>query len=119
MTKVISGAAMLAAMILTTAAPAMAEGGICLSARNILDTDAQKDGTAILFHMRDGSVWRNDLRGRCRDLRWSGFSWSTSNPAESICENEQTLRALRTGEVCGLGKFTQVSPPRMEHRASR
>ena len=119
MKKVISGAAMLAAMIVTMAAPAMAQGPICLSTRDIRDTDAQKDGTAILYTMRDGSVWRNDLRGRCPDIRWDGFSYSTSNPMESICDNEQTLHVFRTGEVCGLGKFTQVSPPRMEQHARR
>ena len=118
MTKVMSGAAMLAAMILTTA-PAMAEGAICLASRDINDTDAQKDGTAILYTMRDGSVWRNDLRGRCPTIRWNGFGYSTANPQSSICENEQTLVDFRTGETCGLGKFTQVSPPHMEHQALR
>ena len=91
MKKVFSGAAMLAAMILTTAVPAMADGPICLATRDIKDTDAQKDGTAILYTMRDGSVWRNDLKGRCRDMRWNGFGYSTANPQASICENEQTL----------------------------
>jgi len=119
MTKVMSGAAMLAAMILMAAAPAMAQGPICLSTRDIRNTDGQKDGTAILYTMKDGSVWRNDLRGRCSDIHWDGFSYSTSNPMESICDNEQTLHLFRTGEVCGLGKFTQVSPPRMAQHAQR
>jgi len=119
MTKVMSGAAMLAAMILTTAAPAFAAGPICLATRDIKDTDAQKDGRAILYTMRDGSVWRNDLRGICRDARWNGFGYSTANPLASICEDEQTLVVFRTGETCGLGKFTQVQPPRMEEHAAR
>ena len=119
MTKVMSGAAMLAAMILTATAPAFAAGPICLASRDIRDTDAQKDGTAILYTMRDGSVWRNDLRGRCPTIRWNGFGYSTANPQSSICENEQTLVDFRTGETCGLGNFTQVSPARMEHHASR
>ena len=119
MTKVMSGAAMLAAMILTATAPAIAAGPICLATRDIKDTDAQKDGRAILYTMRDGSVWRNDLRGRCPTMRWNGFGYSTANPLASICENEQTLVDFKTGETCGLGLFTQVSPPRMEHQASR
>ena len=119
MTKVISGAAMLAAMILTTAAPALAAGPICLPTRDIKDTDAQKDGASIIYTMRDGSVWRNDLRGRCPTMRWNGFGYSTRNPLASICENEQTLVDFRTGETCGLGKFTQISPPRMEQHAAR
>lgn len=118
MTKVMTGAAMLAAMILTTM-PAMAAGPICLASRDIKDTDAQKDGAAILYTMRDGSVWRNDLRGRCPTIRWNGFGYSTANPQSSICENEQTLVDFRTGETCGLGMFTQVAPPRMEHQATR
>lgn len=119
MTKVISGAAMLAAIILTTAAPAFAAGPICLASRDIKDTDAQKDGASILYTMRDGSVWRNDLRGRCPTMRWNGFGYSTANPQASICENEQTLVDFRTGETCGLGRFTQVAPARMDHQASR
>ena len=119
MTKVMSGAAMLAAMIIMATAPALAAGPICLASRDIKDTDAQKDGTAILYTMKDGSVWRNDLRGRCPTIRWNGFSYSTANPQSSICENEQTLVDFRTGETCGLGHFTQVSPARMEHQASR
>jgi hypothetical protein len=119
MTKVMSGAVMLAAMIVMTAAPAMAEGKICLATRDIRDTDAQKDGTAILYTMRDGSVWRNDLKGRCRDMRWNGFGYSTANPRSAICEDEQTLVVFRSGETCGLGKFTQVAPPRMEQHAQR
>ena len=119
MKKVLSGAALLAAIIVTTAAPAMADGPICLATRDIKDTDAQKAGTAILYTMKDGSVWRNDLRGRCRDMRWNGFSYSTANPLSSICEDEQTLVVFRSGETCNLGKFTQVSPPKMEHQAAR
>ncbi len=119
MTKVISGAAMLAAMFLTSMAPAMAAGTICLASREIKDTDAQKDGTAILYTMKDGSVWRNDLRGRCPTIRWNGFGYSTANPQSSICENEQTLVDFRTGETCGLGKFTEVSPPHGDRQASR
>lgn len=119
MKKVISGVAVLAAMMVMAVAPAMAEGSICLSTRNIRDTDAQKDGTAILFKMKDGSVWRNDLRGRCPDLKYNGFAWTTANPMEQVCENDQTIRVFRSGEICGLGKFTQVAPPHMEQHAQR
>jgi len=119
MIKVFSCVAFAGVMTFLAVAPAAAEGGICLSTRNIKDTAPQKDGTAILFTMKDGSVWRNDLKGRCPDMKWDGFSYSTSNPLESICDNEQTLHLFRTGEVCSLGKFTQVSPPRMEQHAQR
>ncbi len=104
-------AATAAVFVLTAqGASAVGQAPICLSTRNIANTSPSLDGTTIVFRMTDGSVWRNDLRGRCPDMRWDGFSWATSDPMERICENEQTLRLMHTGEVCGLGKFTQLSP---------
>ncbi len=66
--------------------------------------------------MQDGSEWRNDLQGRCPDLKFDGFVWRSANPDETVCENMQTLRVLRSGEICALGKFTQVKPPRSDVR---
>ena len=115
MVKVISGAAMLATLILT-AAPALAAGSICLSSRDIRDSHAENGGASIVFQMKDGSAWRNDLHGRCPDLKWDGYSWSTGNPLEQICENEQTLHLFKTGEICVLGKFTQIAPAHMAEK---
>ena len=116
MKKVISGAAMLAALIVVTAVMPAEATNICLSTRNIRSSTPQDDGAAIVFKMNDGSVWRNDLHGRCPDLKFNGFAWTIRNPDESVCENEQTLRVLRSGEICALGKFTQITPPRqVEH----
>ena len=114
MVKTISTLAIVSVLAVPAAAPVRAEptaAPICLSTRNIVDTSPEKDGRSITFRMKDGSVWRNVLRGRCPDLRWNGFSWTTSDPMEEICENEQTLRVFRSGEVCGLGKFIQVIMP--------
>ena len=110
-----------AASLAAFSAPALAAGPICLSTRDMRQTTPQDDGTAILFHMRDGSVWRNDLHGRCPDLKYDGFVWNLRNPSEAVCENEQVLRVLRSGEICTLGKFTQIAPPRsrMEKHASK
>ena len=110
-----------AAAFLMTGQAAVAQSArtpICLPTRNISQTSPSPDGTAITFRMTDGSVWRNDLRGRCPDMRWDGFSWTTSDPMERICENEQTLRLMRTGEVCALGKFTQLQPAGQHNFAS-
>src|SRR6201996_9201593 len=96
-----------------------AKAPICLSPRNIANPSPSPDGTAITFRMTDGSVWRNDLRGRCPDLKWDGFSWTSANPMAQVCENEQTLRLMHTGEVCGLGKFTQLAPPHAEQHSER
>ncbi len=93
-------------------APALAAPPICLSTQDMTNTDPQKDGKAIMFHMRDGSVWRNDLQGACPDLRFDGFEWTVRNPDYTVCENMQSLRVLRSGEICVLGKFTQVTAPK-------
>ena len=102
-----------AVALLITAQTASAQPSrapICLPTRSIAQTSPSPDGTAITFRMTDGSVWRNDLRGRCPDLRWGGFSWTTSDPMERVCENEQTISVIRSAEVCALGNFTQLEP---------
>lgn len=109
MTKVfLTAAALLMTGQMALAQPARTP--ICLSTRDIANTSPSPDGTVITFRMTDGSVWRNDLRGRCPDLRWDGFSWGSSDPMERVCEDEQTLRLMHTGEVCALGKFTELQP---------
>jgi hypothetical protein len=100
-----------AVSLIAVSAPALA-ATVCLSTRNIRSTTPKDDGTAITFKMQDGSVWRNDLRGRCPDLKFDGFAWTIRNPDGSVCENEQTIRVLRSGQICQLGKFTQVTPAR-------
>ena len=45
-------------------------------------TTPQDDGKAIIFHMRDGTVWRNDLQGACPDLRFDGFVWTVRGTEE-------------------------------------
>lgn len=107
----LSGAVVLAAVSIAMAGPAWAVN-ICISTGSIVDTQPQKDGKAILFKMQDGSEWRNDLQGACPDLRFDGFVWVVRNPDGTVCENEQTLRVLQSGEICALGKFTQVKPAR-------
>ena len=92
-------------------APAGA-ANICIATRNVMDTQPQGDGKAIFFRLYDGSTWRNDLKGNCPDLRFHGFVWSVQNPDGSVCENTQSLRVLDSGQVCVLGKFTQVIAPK-------
>jgi hypothetical protein len=111
----LGGLALMAAL----SAPAQAAPNICLSTRDMMSTKPQDDGTAIVFKMRDGSVWRNDLIGRCPDLKFFGFAWTVRNPDETVCEREQTFRVLQSGEICTLGKFTQISPPRGQNHAEK
>jgi len=118
MSKYLFGTAAVAAF-LSLAAPAFAASNICISTRDIQSSTPKDDGAAITFKMRDGSAWRNDLRGRCPDLKFDGFVWTVRNPDGSVCENEETIRVLQSGEVCALGKFTKVAPSRAERHAQR
>lgn len=102
---------MLAGLVLATAAaPVLAQdtGKICLNLRDISSTEAAKDGRSIDFKMRNGAVYHNDLQGRCRDLWFNGFRWTIHGP-DIVCDNEQSIHVLQSGQVCTLGKFSQVS----------
>src|ERR1017187_5458681 len=109
--KMVMSVAVLATMA-ALSAPAEAAGNICISTRNIESSTPQQDGAAILFKMRDGTVWRNDLQGRCPDLKFNGFAWTIRNPGDTVCEREQTIRVLGWGEIGTLGKFPQIAPER-------
>ena len=102
----------LAVLLLAGASPAMADAQshICINTRDITSSKPDKDGSSILFKMRDGTQWRNTLQGRCPDLAYEGFAWSVRNPDNSVCENEESLKVLQSAEVCQLGKFEKVTP---------
>jgi hypothetical protein len=101
--------ALAAIATLLAAAPAFA-ANVCLDVNDIVG-QSSPDGNTIVFHMRDGSVWRNVLQRPCPDLKFNGFAWTITGPHE-VCENEQILRVLHSGEICSLGKFEIVPPPR-------
>jgi hypothetical protein len=92
------------ALIAATAAPAAAN--MCVQSRDILGTNS-KDGKLMTFRMRDGRVLVNHLQGVCSDLKFEGFVWVLRGTDE-VCENQQSLRVLRSGQVCLLGKFEVV-----------
>jgi len=98
-----------AAIILAAISPASA-ANICVRSRDI-ESATSKDGKLMTFRMRDGSVLVNHLQGVCSDLRFEGFVWVLRGGDESICENQQSLKVLRSGEICMLGKFDQVPKP--------
>ncbi len=96
---IMAGVAMLAVQ------PAMAaEGGVCLTVKNITSSDVAKDGTSITFQMRDGKIWRNDLEGTCPDAWFNGFAWNVH--ADKVCDDEPNIKVINSGEICRLGKFT-------------
>src|SRR5215469_704920 len=67
------GAAIFIAAWAATSAPAAAQP-ICISTRNIASTRVLNGGRTMVFRMRDGSEWRNNLRTRCSGLTFNGFS---------------------------------------------
>lgn len=81
-------------------------GSICLRTLDISSTTTPNDKT-ILFHMRDGKVYRNDLRGTCSGISFHGFAYDVT-PPDRICGNLQIIRVLKTHSVCSLGPFTEV-----------
>ncbi len=93
----------LAAILLVTSAisPAMASN-TCLMTHRI-DNTKVVDAKTILFRMKDGKVWRNTLQTPCPGLLFEGFVYVAHN--DQICGNEQSIRVLRSHEVCMLGPF--------------
>jgi hypothetical protein len=95
-----------AAILLTAAAsPAWAEH-MCVQSRDIVSTHSD-DGKLMTFKMRDGRTLVNHLKGICSDLRFEGFVWTVAG-TEEICEDLQSLKVLRSGQTCILGKFDVV-----------
>jgi hypothetical protein len=91
-------------------APAPKSGNICLRTIDIQNTTIPDEKT-ILFHMRNGKIWKNSLRNRCNGLRFNGFAY-VATPPNQICGNLQTIRAIQTGSVCMLGAFTPYEAPK-------
>jgi hypothetical protein len=93
----------------TIASPAWA-ANICLQTRDIVSTDS-KDGKLMTFKMRDGRILVNHLQGICSDLRFEGFAWTIRGP-EEVCEYQQSLKVINSGQTCTLGKFDVIKQKR-------
>ena len=99
------------AVALALTAVAASAAPVCLDTTRILNTVVNKDQTAIDFHMRDGTVWRNTLRNRCQDLYWYGFAYVPQGGDHTVCENLQAIRVIETQQTCLLGGFAKVYDP--------
>ena len=98
----------LSADLVGAQAPATSSpASVCLNARNIQRTEVRDDRT-ILFHMRDGKVWRNTLRRICPMLKTSSYTQVLHN--DQVCSNQQFIHVTQTGDMCSLGDFTPVEP---------
>ena len=89
------------ALVAITAVPASAN--MCIRQRDIAGTHSD-DGKNLMFRMNDGRVLVNHLQGICTDLRFEGFVWNVPG-TEDICEYQQTLHVIQSGQICVLGKF--------------
>ena len=92
------------ALIVAAAPPVSAK--TCVQSRDIQSTNS-KDGKLMTFKMRDGRILVNHLQGICSDLRFEGFAWVLRG-TDDVCENQQSLKVLRSGQTCLLGKFDVV-----------
>jgi len=89
-------------------APALAAPATCIDTRMIKDSKPEKGGGALLFTMRDGTHYRNQLSSKCPDLDYNGYVWTIRNPDNTVCDNQETIRVIQSGEICQLGKFVKV-----------
>lgn len=112
--KYVPTAVALAGLLMTPAiaqpaAPATPES-VCINTQNIKNTTVP-DSRTILFHMNDGTIWKNTLLGACPGLKSYGFIYSPTPPTQ-LCSNLETIRVIEIGTVCRLGEFTSYTPPK-------
>ncbi len=82
---------------------------VCLDVSRLDHTEILNNHQ-ILFYMRGRKVWINNLTGPCATLtRSDGFIWESR--IEKYCDNLETIRVIRSGEVCLLGAFTPYEKP--------
>lgn len=79
---------------------------ICLDINRIQNTTIPNART-IVFHMKDGSAWRNTLRNACPDLRFWGFVFVDRGSLNQICSNQDAIKIINSGEICLLGSFAR------------
>ena len=82
---------------------------VCLTASHISSTTVVSD-QVILFHMNDGTVWKNTLRRACPGLEFEN-AFSEEIRGGEICSNAQMIHVLRRGTPCFLGAFTRQGAP--------
>ena len=81
----------------------------CIREQDIRNTTTPNSRT-ILFHMRDGTVWRNTLRNSCSGLAWDGFVHRNFGGVNEYCGNKEIVKSIQTGQSCVLGDFTREPP---------
>ena len=77
---------------------------VCLPTYFIAGTKVV-DTKTIDFRMKDRTVYRNLLSTACSGLEFDGFVYMTN--ADEICDM-QSIRILRTHQICVLGAFAKL-----------
>jgi hypothetical protein len=90
-----------------TAQPIPPKGNVCLQTYLIDHTRTPNDRT-IIFYMKNGSAYQSTLSSACPLLTFNGFSYVAQQ--DQICGNLQSIRVVRSGAVCLLGPFVQITP---------
>ncbi len=108
-----------AAVIAGTVTAANAQGmappnHVCLQSY-LIDHTTTVDPSTILFHMKNGAVWKNTLPQPCHGLAFHGFVYDTKDT--QICSDLQPISVIETHQVCTLGAFTPYTPA--AHAADR
>lgn len=98
-----------AAAIAACAALPAAASPVCIQS-HLIDHTSVQDSKTVLFHMKDGKVWRNSLQNSCPSLNFHGFVMNMG-PVDTVCSNQQSISVLETHETCMLGEFTPNTPP--------
>jgi len=106
----------IAALSLLSVGPAVAQAPapnpsrVCLNIRDVERTETPDDRT-IVFHMRDGKIWRNTLKQNCPMLRTSPYT-QVLHSGDLVCANQQFIHINQTGNTCTLGDFSPAGASR-------
>lgn len=93
----------------------------CVSSRDIEDTDAITD-RVVLFHMRGGRTYRNDLPYACPRLSRPSTAFSRRSTTDRLCDID-TIEVFDPASgisygTCQLGKFAPYELPEGVNRNS-
>jgi hypothetical protein len=92
-----------ASLGLLGAGAAYADPQVCIPSWKVTGTRILSR-TQILFYTSGKEVWLNTLPHPCSIDNTDGFVWQSSYP--QYCDNIETIKVIRTGQSCMLGKFT-------------
>jgi hypothetical protein len=105
--------AVLAAVFAVAPVAAWSAPNICIDTYRIDHTDVPDD-TALLITMRDRSVYRAKVQGRCVGLSndTRGYTWRPDPGTNEICGNLFTITLNTSRAVCLMGDIEMIKPPK-------